>query len=321
MYKKNSFFTDYFTVMLTFQSEFEMKKFRVFSIFAYLLLIIFTVILFSVGYVYYKYFQTKQFYTNYQELKKDFLQKNINYKIIQEDLQNTSNQLRTFQVFDTKIRNIADAKNYENIDNINSNPLIQESFLEEANSTLEIQERNLKNQIRNIQLERDLRKNSFSKLEVIINHNLKKLARIPSINPIKSGRFSSRYGIRKDPFDGALQFHKGVDWSSALYTPIYAPAAGRVVYAYYEGSYGNIMAINHGYNITSRYAHLSKFEKKVGDLIKRGEIIARVGNSGERTTGHHLHYEIIVNGKHVDPLSYIIDDDTINALARNTNGK
>ena len=71
------------------------------------------------------------------------------------------------------------------------------------------------------------------------------------------------------------------------------------------------MAINHGYGIITRYAHLSNFEKKVGDPVQKGEMIARVGNTGKRTTGSHLHYEVIIDGKHVDPLSFIINDDII----------
>ena len=318
MYKRNSFFSNYFTLMITFQSEFGMKKFRVFHIFVYLLLVFFTAVIFSIGYVYYTYFETKKLYTNYQELKKTFLQKNIDYKNLQEDLQNASNSLKIFQNFDTKIRNIASAKNYNKINNAS---FISIPTTKEVDNILETQERNLKNQIRNIKLERDIRKNSFTELEVIISHNLKQLTRTPSIKPIKNGRFTSGYGTRKDPFDGILQFHKGIDWAASLYTPVYAPADGRVTYAYYEGSYGNLLAINHGYKIISRYAHLNNFEKKIGDLVKRGELIARIGNTGKRTTGAHLHYEIIVDGKHVDPLSYIINDNTINTLTRNTNGK
>ena len=311
MQKKFSFFTDYFTLMITFQSEFGMKKFKIYKLFIYALFIVFIGLFMFLSYVYYNYYQTRKLYTNYRELKKIFLQQNINYKENQEKLRSFSQQLQSFQIFDTKIRRITNKRQYNKANSIRQ--IFLDDQLQEKNfySDLELQGRSINKQISNVKLAYKIRKGSFLELEVIIRDNLERLVRTPSFEPVNNARLTSGYGERKDPFDGSLQFHKGVDWSAPMYTPVIVAANGRIAYAYYEESYGNLMAVNHGYGMITRYAHLSKFEKKVGQIVKRGDIIARVGNSGKRTTGAHLHYEIMVNGKHINPLTYIINNDTV----------
>ena len=130
--------------------------------------------------------------------------------------------------------------------------------------------------------------------------------RSPSIKPLRGGFFTSGFGIRNDPFTRALKFHAGVDWSAPLYSPVIAPADGVVVYTYFQNSFGNILAMDHGYGIITRYAHLVQFEVQPGQKVKRGDTVGRTGNTG-RSTGSHLHYEVIVNGRNVDPLDYVIE--------------
>ena len=305
------FYSDYFTLIITSQNDFGMTKIKIYKVFAYFLLLIAIAIFLSLSYVYYKYYQTERLYSNYQDLKRNFLQQSIDYKIQQEGLKDFFDKLEAYKVFDGRVRDIAGEKKKKKV---KSNLLPVKSGknrLEKLVQNPTVQNRKLDNQIRNLNLVQQLRRSSFLELEEIIEDNLDILKRTPSIKPLKGGRFSSGFGIRRDPFDGSLQFHKGLDWASSLYTPVFAPADGNIVYAYYQKSYGNILAINHGYGIITRYAHLSKFEKTVGASVQKGEIIARVGNTGTRTTGSHLHYEVIINGKHVDPLSFIINDDTI----------
>jgi len=120
------------------------------------------------------------------------------------------------------------------------------------------------------------------------------------------GWVTSEFGFRYDPFTGEKTFHKGLDIATAMNTPVVAPADGVVVSTYFHSGLGNELVIDHGLGITTVYGHLNEFKVKVGDRVERGQIIATVGNSG-RSTGPHLHYEVIVNGINVNPRKYIIE--------------
>jgi len=126
----------------------------------------------------------------------------------------------------------------------------------------------------------------------------------PCICPIQ-GWMTSTYGWRDSPFTGEREFHNGIDIASLENTPVLAPADGTVTAYYNSESYGNVMVINHGYGIKTRYCHLKKPEVKIGGKVIKGKKIAYVGNSGQ-STGSHLHYEIIVNGSHVNPQRYML---------------
>jgi murein DD-endopeptidase MepM/ murein hydrolase activator NlpD len=100
--------------------------------------------------------------------------------------------------------------------------------------------------------------------------------------------------------------HKGLDVATRTGTPIIAPADGLAIFSGREGGFGNMLAIDHGYGIVTKYAHCSTIDVKIGQKVKRGDIIARVGNTG-RSTGPHLHYEVAVNGVAVNPSRYILN--------------
>ena len=146
---------------------------------------------------------------------------------------------------------------------------------------------------------------SFFQLQAYLQERQTRLVRTPSIAPTK-GYMSSPFGLREDPITKRKKMHKGLDYSNVPYTPIYAPADGVVVNTYVNSGYGNFLVIDHGYDIVTRYGHLTKYEVKVGQKVKRGDLIARMGNTG-RSTGTHLHYEVLVRDQHVDPALYILD--------------
>ncbi len=131
------------------------------------------------------------------------------------------------------------------------------------------------------------------------------LASTPSIWPTK-GWMSSRFGYRISPFTGKKEFHRGIDVATRMGAPIVAPADGIVSFAGRDGGYGKMVTIKHGYGLMTRYGHLEKWLVKKGQHVKRGEVIALVGNTG-RSTGPHLHYEVHLNHMAVDPLRYIVD--------------
>ncbi|MCM1002585.1 M23 family metallopeptidase [Wolbachia pipientis] len=125
------------------------------------------------------------------------------------------------------------------------------------------------------------------------------------INPLNGDyRISSKFGNRKHPIRGKVVFHKGVDYAAKFGTPIYAAAEGVIEYVGNNGGYGKYIKIKHKNGYSTCYAHMSKFSSdvKLGSKVKQGQVIAYVGSTGI-ATGPHLHYEVIYNGKHVDPLT------------------
>ncbi|MCK9216782.1 MAG: M23 family metallopeptidase [Firmicutes bacterium] len=125
----------------------------------------------------------------------------------------------------------------------------------------------------------------------------------PSIKPVQ-GKITAGYGYRKNPFSGrGSEFHKGVDIATRTGTPVVATADGTVTYSGWKSGYGNMVIISHGYGFITVYAHNSKLLVKIGDKVNRGQQISRVGSTG-RSTAPHLHYEIKLNGKNVDPARY-----------------
>lgn len=137
--------------------------------------------------------------------------------------------------------------------------------------------------------------------------NLYRIAaeKAPFANPVKNAfRFTSKFGYRRDPKTGGRRMHSGVDFAAGLGTPLYATADGVVTHAGWQSGYGRLVKIQHEFGIETRYAHLSKLRVKVGQRVSRGQRIGDMGASG-RVTGVHLHYEVRVGGKAVNPMIYI----------------
>jgi len=132
------------------------------------------------------------------------------------------------------------------------------------------------------------------------------LASTPSIWPVR-GYLSAGFGNRIDPFTNQRDFHTGLDISAPVGTKVQAPADGVVVSAGQKGGYGNSIIIDHGFGIVTRYGHLSGFNVKPGQRVKRGDVIAFVGDTG-RSTAPHLHYEVWVRDQAQNPIHYILDE-------------
>lgn len=127
----------------------------------------------------------------------------------------------------------------------------------------------------------------------------------PSILPV-DGHLTRGFGIKPDPFTGQSRPHTGLDLGAGIGTPVRATANGRVASVEFQPQLGNLVTVDHGYGVRTTYGHLSKFGVKKGARINRGDIIGYVGNTGY-STGPHLHYEVHVNGRAVNPMKYIYD--------------
>lgn len=141
----------------------------------------------------------------------------------------------------------------------------------------------------------------------------KLIASIPAIQPVDFHdlrRIGSLYGYRTDPFYKVTKFHEGIDFTAPVGTPIYATGDGVISSAEYNsGGYGNIIVINHGFSYETKYAHLSRIKVKVGQKVKRGEIIGLMGNTG-KSTAPHLHYEVHKSGVPINPIYFFFNDIT-----------
>jgi murein DD-endopeptidase MepM/ murein hydrolase activator NlpD len=141
---------------------------------------------------------------------------------------------------------------------------------------------------------------SWTKLDLLQRAMLS----IPAFLPTKNFSFTSGFGYRYDPFNGGGATHAGVDMAGPLGTPIYASADGVVVRAGWVGAYGNMVEVDHGRGLMTRYGHLSAINVNVGERVSQGDVIAAMGSTG-RSTGSHLHYEVRINGAAVNPMPFL----------------
>lgn len=127
---------------------------------------------------------------------------------------------------------------------------------------------------------------------------------IPTQKPIPGAYMGSPFGRRIDPFTGRTAYHTGLDFQARTGTPILAAAGGVVVTAKQHAGYGNMVEVDHGNSLITRYAHASSLTVQKGDLVKRGQEVAKVGSTG-RSTGPHLHFEVLLDGVHKDPMPFL----------------
>jgi murein DD-endopeptidase MepM/ murein hydrolase activator NlpD len=171
---------------------------------------------------------------------------------------------------------------------------------EETGQKVELNEETLSTLFRRADLVHQSLVESVEQMEY--NHD--KFLRTPSIWPA-TGRISSKFGARVHPIFGRVRPHEGIDIYASRGTPIVATADGKVIHSGWEIGYGLSMIIDHGYGLKTMYAHCSKLKKNRGEEVKRGEVIALMGKTGI-STGTHLHYEVVMNGKSVNPVSYLL---------------
>jgi len=150
------------------------------------------------------------------------------------------------------------------------------------------------------------REQSLRELQTHLDKKTAVLAATPTILPVK-GLVTAGYGFRKSPFTGKREFHEGMDIAAPHGTPVVATADGIVRFAGPAGSYGNVVFLDHGYGFATAYGHNSTIRVRARQRVRRGEVIAYVGNTG-RTTGPHVHYEIHADGTAANPLKYAVDN-------------
>ena len=229
--------------------------------------------------------------------------------LVGEKMQEMQREMARLQVFDRKIRTLAQ---------------LQPSGLEEtvigAGGGEQMEKPNLAESMRlekeqlMARMEQEItalegaakhQESSFSELKHFLENKRTHLSCTPAIWPVR-GWLTGTFGYRLSPFTGQKQLHEGLDIAASPMTSIIAPADGTVFYSGFMPGWGNVLILNHGYGCRTFFAHNARNLVSSGKNVKRGEVIAYVGNTGQ-STGPHLHYEVHINGVPRDPLKYIID--------------
>ncbi len=165
--------------------------------------------------------------------------------------------------------------------------------------------------IKNIKSRVNVQMDSYKEIDSLIKNKEQLLAHTPAIQPVSNqdlSRIASGFGYRIDPVYKTVKMHAGLDFAAPQGTPIYATADGRITLAGNAGDgYGNHVIINHGYGYQTLYGHMVKVKGKVGQNVKRGEVIGWVGSTG-KSTGPHCHYEVHKNGNKIDPVYFFYND-------------
>jgi murein DD-endopeptidase MepM/ murein hydrolase activator NlpD len=212
--------------------------------------------------------------------------------------------------FEKKMRIIANYDNGENDSELVFG--IGGSMPEDLDPSIELKERQsallqeMHQQVQDLDLVAASQQERFESLYEHMEAQRSMLSCTPTIRPVEDGYISSVFGYRTSPFTELREFHKGLDIATKTGTPIIATADGVVSFSGKNGSMGNTLAIDHGYGFTTRYGHCSELLKKKGDSVKRGDVVALVGNTGT-STGPHVHYEVKLNGVQVNPSRYILN--------------
>ena len=225
-----------------------------------------------------------------------------------KEIEVLKDQVRGLTKLEDQVRLIADIQKTGNSSGLIGIGGIPESNLD-PDIPLENRHNNLiremHTQVEQVQTATSQKKLDFNDLIKKLEKKKNILAATPSIKPV-DGWITSRFGYRKSPFTGQRDFHSGLDISNRPGTEVIATANGKVTFASRKMYYGNMVTIDHGYGKATRYAHLKKILVKRGQKVKRGDVIALLGNTGQ-STGPHLHYEVRINGAPVNPLKYILN--------------
>ncbi len=223
-----------------------------------------------------------------------------------EKLVYLDNKLDKTNRYYAKIQMIADIYDSKDINRLGTGGRqvkIEDSYVSRKNKTLM---ESISQKLNIVENKLNYEKEKSHRVGQKLVRKIERIKYTPSIWPTY-GRVSAKFGIRKHPITGKPEFHKGVDIANRVGTPVVAAADGKVVYSGWLTGYGKFLKIKHAYGYMTCYGHLSKMVVHVGQTVKKGQLIGYMGSTG-LSTGSHLHYEVRINNKQVNPLPYMLDD-------------
>jgi murein DD-endopeptidase MepM/ murein hydrolase activator NlpD len=267
------------------------------------------------GVVVYDYYTLKKILPSTSRLKSKIDNQEDEIVTQRQQIQNFAREINTLKTklidlnrFEKKIRIIANIDKSSGQEGLFG---VGGSIPDDLNPNIELESkhnsllRDMHEQVEQLNVASVNQKDGFESLLKYLDEQRNILASTPAIRPV-DGWVTSRFGYRTSPFTGKREFHKGLDIAALKKSPIIATADGVVAFVGLKGMLGKVIVLDHGHGISTQYGHIDKALKKPGEKITRGEEIALVGNSG-RTTGAHVHYEVMLNGLPVNPEKYIID--------------
>lgn len=277
----------------------------------------------SVGYIAYDYRKLRKSMAEMEVMEdcitsqqEEIIDQREEIQAFSEKINMLKDELFALKEYETRVREIADISDTKNKDKIENqgedkNLGVGGPLPEDINTNIDLKKKHGQLIDEMHQQADQLKLSSIRQGEEIrdlLKELLEKQKRVnctPSIRPVK-GRTTSKFGYRRSAFTNRREYHKGYDIGAPNGTSIVATADGVVKFVGRKGSFGKMVVIDHGYGYTTRYAHISKTMKKKGDRVKRGDVLALVGNTG-RSTGPHVHYEVLKKGVAVNPQKYFLN--------------
>lgn len=236
-----------------------------------------------------------------------------NYSLIQQRLKQLELQMNELESRDNEVyRSIFESSPIPDSARLKDMDALKEAKLIQNLSSSDLLQ-NMIDQLNNLSVRTSFQDKSFVEITSMVKNKEKLLRAIPAIQPVSNknlSRVASGFGYRIDPLYKDYRLHAGLDFTAPTGTPIYATADGVVQIAGFNtDGYGNKVVINHGFGYQTLYGHMARVKAKVGQSVKRGEVIGYIGNTG-KSTGPHCHYEVIKRGIKVDPVYYFYNDLT-----------
>ncbi|SME90741.1 M23 family metallopeptidase [Pseudobacteriovorax antillogorgiicola] len=272
------------------------------------------------GYLVFDYIELRSIRTSYKKILAENQGLKGEARLLMSNLDEVKNSLQRVQDYSEKLGDLTQLKVKKFSRKTGIGPLTPEEFrYAEKNMTENTAQKNLPlgidmdklvfrsvfDRVQSIGNRANRNALEMQKLLSTLSQQRSLLSSIPSATPV-DGWITSGFGPRISPFTGQKTMHKGIDVAAPMGTPIYAPADGVVIFSGAKAGFGNFIMIAHGYGVVSRFGHNAQNMVQPGQKVKRGDQIATVGMTG-RSTGPHLHYEILVNGRYSDPKKFILD--------------
>ncbi len=297
-----------YTFLLLTQDDHNVKRISISRLFFRSATLFLTLTILFIGWVLYDYIAVKSEVGQIYNLKSENQEQKNKLRSLVNNVNELELQMAKLNQFDWKLRNIANLNPSSETGQFlgQGGPSPEEDLSlwstkergEAMSSKLEVKISRLEEEVFN-------REKSFNELHEHLLDQETLLASTPSIWPTK-GWLASGFGSRISPFTGLSQRHQGIDIANRMGITVMSTADGLVVKAGKDGSLGKYVVINHGYGLKTKYGHLSKLDVKRGQKVKRGEKIGAMGSTG-KSTGPHLHYEVLVNNVATNPLKYILN--------------
>lgn len=306
---------DYYTLMVFPGTAAEPKRARISKrLFKFSIAIALVI---SIGFIGASFYFSKQYQAlsseknQLVELRRQAKLQKIQVERFSKQVRNIEDEVARLERFEKKLRGITSLENSAGSDEKSwgvggSYGLAGASFSTSLEQDAKTLAEKVSFSLENLTNQTKIQAISFQELDEFFKNQTSLLSSTPSIWPLR-GWVTSGFGFRKSPFTGLRERHEGLDIAARFGSPVRATADGVVSVSGRGYSYGKVVEVDHGYGLVTRYGHNSKHLVKVGDRVKRGQIVAEVGNTG-RSTGPHLHYEVLLHGVPVNPKKYILED-------------